>query len=365
MVQSAVEVGFDLASLFSARERKFSHKFCKIAHGGHVFKEGVSKFCVPCGGHRFVFRRDSYQAPPLPTEAHRASVGDMMREWRSVAICVLALSGAVALARRAMVVVDAVIGEVAQRDIERPVYEVQFPPLGASRAGESAEGAELPQGASRVRMVSARGQAMSCVLPSPVPLTTPAGVPQEGHSFDDVDKLLSEYERVCFWRNDGWWTYEFCYGNQVVQKHIPLEGEPSTEFVLGKFDKEADRARRRNATEVTANGAAFTQMYTNGTVCDTTGRPRRALIKYLCSDEAILRKGSTKDSSSVNHLRTVREVESCVYVVEFFNGAICNHRAYKEKLARNARPIQCAMENEDEVFEGLSSTEYRKASLNL
>lgn len=32
---------------------------------------------------------------------------------------------------------------------------------------------------------------------------------------------------------EGWWTYEFCYGSSVIQRHIPRDGEEETSYTLG------------------------------------------------------------------------------------------------------------------------------------
>lgn len=264
-----------------------------------------------------------------------------------------------------------VIGEVAQRDADRPIYEINLPELGEwETSDDPREGAS---GMTSMRMVTARGQVMRCMVPLPAKTSpTPPRVNDETR-FDDIDDLLSEYEGKCFIRVDGWWTYEFCFGEHVVQKHIipkdrePLEGEAEDSFVLGKMDRKLDLMRRRNGSEVSTKDAAFTQMFVNGTNCDTTNKPRRVLVKYLCRDDAVQLGGMSKKSSqsNLNLLKTVREVESCVYEVEFMNGAICQHRTYKEKLAHSARPIHCSMEEESGPFEGLSSITYKKASLNL
>lgn len=271
-----------------------------------------------------------------------------------------------------------VIGEVARRDTNRPVYEVHFPPLGKHHSPDNPPSEDLPVGVTPMRMVTARGQVMRCLLPAPPKSTehSPSSGSAQSSSdglFDDVDGLLREYENKCFIRSEGWWTYEFCYGKHVIQKHIipkdrePEESEREDVFVLGTFDREADEIRRKHADEVSTSDAAFTQLYTNGTVCDMTDKNRRVLIKYICRDHVVQLGGNEKKAafSNLNLLNAVREVESCVYEVEFINGAICQHTSYKEKVAHTARAIHCSLEKGEEAFEGLRSSSFRKASLTL
>lgn len=265
---------------------------------------------------------------------------------------------------------DIVVGEITPRDVDRPTYEVRFPPLGSTQSSDIRFHEKLPTGVSTMRMVTARGQPMRCMLPSP-PKASPTSTVSEHNRFDDIDKLLSEYENMCFVRPDGWWTFEFCYQRHVIQKHIiprdrdPYPDEDEKLYVLGKLDKELDIERRKNASLVSTRDAPFTQLYVDGTHCDLTNEPRRVLIKYLCTDDALHLKDLRSRPNSHGILKSVREVESCVYEIEFMSTAICQHEAYKEKMERSTKIIHCSMEDENSEFEGLMSTNYKKASLNL
>lgn len=288
---------------------------------------------------------------------------------RSVCFVYLVLVGAATVARTGVSEQIGLVGEVAQRDTDRPVYEVNFPRLD-EHVATGAEHAETKPGVTAMRMVTARGQAMRCLLPAPpTPTTSHAPTPPE-NQFDDIDGLFRNYKDKCFLKYEGWWTYEFCFGKHVVQKHIiPKDRDPNHDevedvFVLGLMDRDLDLARRKNASEVSTKDAAFTQLFLNGTLCDTNNQPRRVLIKYMCKDEAV-QVSDVKKSKSVAILKTVREVESCVYEAEFMNDAICRHPSYLEKMARFARPIYCSMEENEGPFEGLRSKTYKKASLSL
>lgn len=264
-----------------------------------------------------------------------------------------------------------VIGEVAQRDTGRSVYEINFPELGEHLANGD-PGEDAPDMTS-MRIVTARGQAMRCMLPKPVKASTAPPRGNDEAPFDDIDELLSEYEGKCFLLMDGgWWTYQFCYGDKIVQQHIipkdrdPTEGEVEDSYLLGQYDRELDLERRKNVADVSTDDSAFTQVFVNGTICATTDKPRRVLVKYLCSDDVRLAGIAKKSAqSSINLLKSVREVESCVYEVEFISSAICKHPKYKEKRANSARPIHCSMDKDEGPFEGLLSRNYKKASLNL
>ena len=266
------------------------------------------------------------------------------------------------------------IGEVSQRDTNRPIYQIHLPAIGEYQPPGKSTPEELPVGVTSMKMVTARGQVMNCLLPAPQPIQrpTPSSRPLKENQFDDIDELMKPYDKRCFHRIEGWWTYEFCYGKHVIQKHViprdrnPQPGEQEDTFILGLYDRDIDVAHRKNISHNSNSDATFTQLFVNGTTCDMTNQPRRVLVKYVCRDEARQLFGSNKNQNSKeNFISTIRETESCVYEIEFMNGAICEHSTYKEKMARAARSIQCSLEEDESPFEGLTSNTYRKANLNL
>ncbi|CAN8074318.1 unnamed protein product [Agarophyton chilense] len=265
------------------------------------------------------------------------------------------------------------IGEVSRRDISKPVYEVRFPLPGKFKSENHPPEDVQPPGFTAMSVVTARGQKMRCLLPELTPSTTPSDDDhvRSENVFDDIDALLADYEDKCAFKVEGWWTYEFCYGKHVAQKHFGVAKDGSKEitdeFVLGYFDKEQDLIRRKNISEVITSDAAFTQLYTGGTTCDMTNKPRQVLVKYMCIEDIVSLPGLQERTSKekVAFLYSIREVESCVYEIEFFNKAICEHPLYKQKLEGIEKPIHCSLEEGEGPFEGLASETYQKASLNL
>lgn len=275
----------------------------------------------------------------------------------------------------------AFIGEVSQRDRSRPVYPIYFPKIG-SLADSVPPRDQFLNGMKTVRIVTPNGQRMRCAVPKQEvfqPVSLSPGDKQSAleHQFDEIENLLKGYEEKCFLRFEGWWTYEFCYGKHVVQKHIiprerePLEGEQEVEFILGMYNRKDDIVRRRKPDQVSTQEAPFTQLFTNGSICDTTGKPRQVLVKYICRDDHIQSGPSLSlqeafsTNPHLNILNLVREVESCVYEVEFLNGLICKHPAYHYKLSKVELPIHCSLEHGEGPFVGLKSRDYRKAMLSL
>ncbi|GJP47106.1 hypothetical protein CLOM_g6341 [Closterium sp. NIES-68] len=63
----------------------------------------------------------------------------------------------------------------------------------------------------------------------------------------------------CFYRQDGWWTYEFCYKKHIRQMHIEQqdgENKVTMDFVLGRYSaRESLRAQKRLEAATAAGGA--------------------------------------------------------------------------------------------------------------
>jgi hypothetical protein len=279
-----------------------------------------------------------------------------------------------------------VVGDVSTRDRARPAYDVVLPELGET---DGAAGASPPSG-EIVRVVTARGQAMLCGVPPPPPPADPAVAVGGGgggggavgvDEFADVDELMDEYRGKCFRREEGWWQYIFCYGLHVEQRHVGSgRDDADVSYILGALDPAFDAERRRGGgARVVGAGAAegkgappvdvdapYTQLFGNGTVCEVNdGRPREILVKYKCNKDAVQLGGTAGAVAGMEFISALREVETCVYEIDFVNAQICKHPAYRSKLEKNILKINCVMDGGEGAFMGLASSSYRKASLNL
>lgn len=294
---------------------------------------------------------------------------------RSLIVCVVLV---LALPRCDAYRATVVIGEVAQRDMSRLTYFINMP-----RLGEQAPPQSPPPGTSRpLQVVTARGQTLNCLLPDNSPSSSaksPAPEPSDAELLAEMDRILAQYRNKCYVRKEDWWTYEFCFGKHVVQKHViptdrdPFKDEAEDKFDLGLYKPQVDLARRADVARTLRSDGLFTQHFVDGTICDTTGKKRHVLVKFICGDDAVQLGGSTASSSSnsklsstrPDFLKAVREVKSCVYEIEFMNSAVCQHPAYRAKVARTERSIHCALADETDVFVGLSAPDYEPAFLSV
>ena len=266
------------------------------------------------------------------------------------------------LGNRAMTVVQ---GEITQRDLGRPTYRVNIPLEGSTT--DFVRDSPLPEGYSSVRMVSAKGQKLQCLVPpAPSPLSLPSSHMLGPDAYDDIDRILKRYEGQCFLRKEGWWSFEFCYDMRVVQFHeAKSEGEKEDRYVLGVLDRGFDRARRFEATNVPRDDAAYTQLYGNGTICDVTGKPREILVKYVCADDVTQMTGIAKELGEVYLVMAIREVATCVYELEFVSSAICKQKLYASNKRKSALDINCNVEAGEGPFRGLTPGFHRKGKSSL
>ncbi|KAK9875145.1 hypothetical protein WA026_005936 [Henosepilachna vigintioctopunctata] len=131
-----------------------------------------------------------------------------------------------------------------------------------------------------------------------------------------VENFLSG--KYCLTGGTGWWRYEFCYGKSVKQFHSE-RGEIKTSINLGYFDKEKHEEwlkvhphKRPKPVEVRKQ---LSHLYSNGDVCDRTGKPRRTEVKLKC-----LEKAPSLDTVSLYLL----EPRFCEYILGVESPLICN-----------------------------------------
>ncbi|KAI0184014.1 glucosidase II beta subunit-like protein-domain-containing protein [Xylaria flabelliformis] len=184
--------------------------------------------------------------------------------------------------------------------------------------------------------------------------------------------LINELDGTCLHYMSGWWSYRFCYGQDVVQFHAiassvkggpPMRDVNTAEYVLGRVPDPhvASRSSRRGQQqhqqqrrEQTDQGDASTapapatpappntdlqvkgdqrylvQRMGDGTVCDLTGRERTIEIQYHCSPE------STQD-----RIGWIKEVTTCSYLMMINTPRLCVDVAFRPPKEERANIISC------------------------
>lgn len=177
-------------------------------------------------------------------------------------------------------------------------------------------------------------------------------------------ELMSALDGHCLFYVSGWWSYNFCYGKDIVQFHAvrsvpsgpPVKDPQTPEYVLGRAPIPAKSKKSNTDTAVqkvhgsSGGGDADTkgvappntelqvkgdqrylvQRLDGGTLCDLTGRPRTIEIQYHCSP-----------SASGDRIGWIKEVTTCTYVMVVQTPRLCADVAFLPPKETRAYPINC------------------------
>ncbi|CAD6338895.1 unnamed protein product [Miscanthus lutarioriparius] len=214
------------------------------------------------------------------------------------------------------------------RSSREPRYRVEFHPIDSPFHPEN--------GQESVPMANHEGKHYKCFLPVEDTKTMKSMLPQNATNSlieserkikpKEPDELLEILKDQCFYRHEGWWSYEFCYHGKMRQVHVDND-KAIQEFVLGEFDDDATAAYHENSTSELADDVHHVKdiskryhvhLNTNGTVCDLTEIPRETEVRFVCS-------GPTVPISSV------KEISSCKYVVTIQSPMLCKNPLFQQE----------------------------------
>lgn len=194
-------------------------------------------------------------------------------------------------------------------------------------------------------------------------------------------ELMSGLDNQCLYYVSGWWSYKFCYGQDIVQFHalpsgvkggLPTRDPNSQEYTLGRVEeqvlgkKKGSKKPKKNTdlqkdvngqqqhpiddtqslappnTELQVKGDQrfLVQRMEGGTVCDLTGRERTIEIQYHCNP------GSVAD-----RIGWIKEITTCSYLMLIHTPRLCEDVAFLPPKETRAHPISCQLvvESEEEM----------------
>ncbi|KAL6782156.1 hypothetical protein ACKKBF_B10870 [Auxenochlorella protothecoides x Auxenochlorella symbiontica] len=156
------------------------------------------------------------------------------------------------------------------------------------------------------------GNSYLCCYPPVLPVNTSeadAKTPPQVEA--SAAELLAPLVGWCTVLTEDWWTYEVCYEKEVQQYHAE-DGKVLTAYHLGYYQPD-DEASVETLT-LHGKGTKFlAQQYVNGSDCELARKQRSTEVRYTCG----------QDDKSI--IQSVREVESCSYVVTILTPLLCAH----------------------------------------
>lgn len=131
-----------------------------------------------------------------------------------------------------------------------------------------------------------------------------------------VESFLSG--KNCLHGGTGWWKYEFCYGKSIEQYHIEKD-KTKTSISLGVFDKakhiEWIEAHPHKKPKPIAVRTQLSHFYSDGSICDKTGKPRQTEVKLKCLE----------NTSNLNAVSLyLLEPKYCEYILGVESPLICD-----------------------------------------
>ncbi|ELT95553.1 hypothetical protein CAPTEDRAFT_109094 [Capitella teleta] len=181
------------------------------------------------------------------------------------------------------------------------------------------------------------------------------------------DLLKPLGEGACLLHTRGWWTYEFCYKNQIRQYHMEDNVITGPTIDLGRYESEEDWTKYVPKQKKHSSVSPFhSHLYVNGSVCDLTKKPRKAEVRvstFLLSQLSHTPKGVVcyclwlhaglrskcfllpsqfscrKGTSDI--LYGVDEPETCSYIFHVHTNRVCSHPYLKPVAQARPVPITC------------------------
>ncbi|CAL4065075.1 unnamed protein product, partial [Meganyctiphanes norvegica] len=140
----------------------------------------------------------------------------------------------------------------------------------------------------------------------------------------------------CNLRLESYWTYELCHGMHIKQYHEEREGKSARlhEYSLGETSMEALEQHLTILVESLKvnpkpnipttkiegiNMPYFVVNYTDGTLCDLTGKPRSSHVLFVCYEDGR------------HDIYSIKEIYTCEYEIVILSPLLCEHPAYRPR----------------------------------
>lgn len=220
-------------------------------------------------------------------------------------------------------------GGTLGRSSKEPKYKIEFHPADSPFHPDDDQEA--------VVMPNNKGEKFLCYLPKEHNSKSSKLVSQQNMSSlvletekhtkpKTPDELIDVLKDVCLIRQEGWWSYEFCYQKKLRQIHLEDE-KVVQEFVLGYYDSEATMAYNENRSDIStlkdprskdSSQRYHPHLYRNGTVCDLTNQARETEVRFVCSEPRAM-------------ISSITELSTCKYALTVHCPTLCKHPLFQEE----------------------------------
>jgi hypothetical protein len=243
--------------------------------------------------------------------------------------------------------------DVYEDFLSKPQYQLYF---SAEKWGPKILKVKEEAGSSLIKLpVNKDGLTYACEIEKPVEIKKT--VSEEDNKKEILSKALEQLEPMasgsCISFSQEWWSYEFCYKKHIIQYHKAKPTDPpehNMEFCIGKYPtaEKLEDPDFKYQKEIYKRGPFgknyLTQMMVDGTICDITGKPRQAELRFYCGES--------------EGIQSVKEVSTCNYVVIINTPRLCSNPGFDSKKSLNS--ILCHPISDHDEEENLETDEQPK-----
>jgi len=237
------------------------------------------------------------------------------------------------------------LNEVFEDFLSKPQYQLYF---SAEKWGPKALKTKEENGNTIIKLpVNKDGLTYACEIEKPVEV--PKVTSEEDNKKMMISKALEKLEAMsngpCITYIQDWWSYEFCYKKYLTQFHEAKPTDPpehNMHFYLGKYPTQEqlenpDFEYKKESYKRDPFGKNYlTQMLVDGSMCDVTGKPRQAELRFYCGEN--------------ENILSIKETTTCNYVVVINTPKLCNSPGFESKKSINSilcHPISDRDEEEE------------------
>lgn len=166
----------------------------------------------------------------------------------------------------------------------------------------------------------------------------------------ELNSLVKELNKKCFYRMTGWWIYEVCFNQHIRQYHQDAKsGHITMEYYLG-YSRDKNLPHQNYLVHMSPENPEDSYIsfhFYDGTICDLTGQQRTAEIRIYCATDVRRQQLLTSSGMIINtqhkinsFIGDIEEPSSCTYVVKYYSSRLCNLKGFartEDKISK----IQC------------------------
>lgn len=149
-------------------------------------------------------------------------------------------------------------------------------------------------------------------------------------TLNEAVHVLSEVlDGYCIIYRNGFWTYRYCPGNELVQLHNDSMDPQTLSYTLGRAKPELDR--REFQLLYNELGYYVSEIVGMGDICDVTGAHRLVEVQYVCGE-----------THGIANIQWIRETKICQYEMQISVPELCNLELLsKNEDKKTANHLQC------------------------